>query len=408
MTHRTCMFTGLAVLLAGCNVASEAGGRGDGKSPPAQETAAPQPPPRGPAEPVHGQLYVRLSAAALSPDGTRALTGYAKDHHGKSDPPDSEEARAVKLWNLERDGELLRCLGAHDDDVCMVGFLPDSKRAVSAGGKQLKGWDLETGKELWTVEAYTFGVHLAALSPDGKSLLTYGTDVVSEKPWKDQTQLRLWRTSDGKPLREFRDYCDRRITGLRFSLVGEFAFLQLDNLARDDIYLQILDVSTGETKRSFKKSERIFYPCAISPDGLLAASDRWDMAENKPRLVLWEVPNGKEVRTFGERKGGRNEAQAQASWAAFMPNGKELLSCDDDGVIRLWDVGKGEVVRSIALEEPVGKLFGLSADGKKMLTAYGEGHLGDRRRTTLVLWDPSQLSVLDTFKLDKPDFDKPE
>ena len=327
MTHRTYMFTGFAVLLAGCNFSSEPAGRGDRESPPAQQTVPPstQPPPPG-------QLYVRLSAAALSPDGTQALTGYDRGGHlGKTDPPDSEETRAVKLWSLKGDGELLRSLGAHDDDVCMVGFLPDGKRAVSAGGKQIKGWDLETGKETWSVDAYTIGVQLAAVSPDGKYVLTAGADAADRA---DQAVFRtkLWDAVRGKLVRGYEDYDGRRVQRLYVSPDSKLAFIQLvhmSDMPAPPAPFYILDVETGKT--TYKEKDGKLFPAAVSPDSRLAVSDRWNVDRKvKPRLVLWDIEDGKEIRTFQERRGGAKKPTPKPTGPRSCPMAKK--SCPVTGM----------------------------------------------------------------------------
>jgi len=53
-----------------------------------------------------------------------------------------------------------------------VAATADGKRAVSAVGDALKVWDLETERELFTLEGHTWGISAVALSPDGKRAIS--------------------------------------------------------------------------------------------------------------------------------------------------------------------------------------------------------------------------------------------
>ena len=68
------------------------------------------------------------------------------------------------------------------------------------------------------------------------------------------------------------------------------------------------------------------------------------------------------------------------SWvyrATFSPDGKTIVSCSDDGTIRLWDVGSGN--GRVLYEDPVEMVYSVafSSDGKSLLVAGGKaGKMG--------------------------------
>jgi WD40 repeat protein len=69
-------------------------------------------------------------------------------------------------------------------------------------------------------------------------------------------------------------------------------------------------------------------------------------------------------------------------FVAFLPNGKQVLSAGDDGLVRLWDVATGKEVRRFGSSHPVPPLslaVALSADGKTVATCDGDDgvHLWD-------------------------------
>ena len=80
------------------------------------------PHPPGPLRPVTG--------VALSGDGRRTVSA-SGDH-------------TLKVWDVET-GRELRTLQGHPDDVNGVALSGDGRRAVSASADTLKVWDVETG-----------------------------------------------------------------------------------------------------------------------------------------------------------------------------------------------------------------------------------------------------------------------
>src|SRR5437660_4397835 len=74
-----------------------------------------------------------------------------------------------------------------------VSVSADGKRVLTNDGKTLRLWDAYTGKCLRVFEGHTDGVIGAALSPDGKRVLSGGGD--------DKT-VRLWDADTGKELRK--------------------------------------------------------------------------------------------------------------------------------------------------------------------------------------------------------------
>ena len=78
---------------------------------------------------------------AVTPDGRRAVS--------------ASDDKTLKVWDLES-GRELRTLDGHSADVTGVAVTPDGRRAVSASwDKTLKVWDLESGRELRTLEGHS-------------------------------------------------------------------------------------------------------------------------------------------------------------------------------------------------------------------------------------------------------------
>jgi WD40 repeat protein len=131
---------------------------------------------------------VQVKAAALSADGKLALLGYQHDnrHLGVD----------LTLWDVAT-GKKLRAMHGHAGDVRFVAFLPDGKRALSAGGDGIvKLHDLGSGRLLQSIRANPGGRGVwPALSPDGKLVLTLG----------DESILNLWGVDSGDLVRTFKE-----------------------------------------------------------------------------------------------------------------------------------------------------------------------------------------------------------
>jgi WD40 repeat protein len=140
--------------------------------------------------------------ADYSADGKRILSG----HFG----PKSEFL--VRLWDVEAGKEINQFKG-HKQDVSAVFFLPDGKSALSAAmDGAVIVWNLDNGKETRRT-THTGGIYGAALSGNGKRLLTAG--------FGDQT-VRLWDVENGKELKSFSNHGAAAL-GVAFSKDGQYA-----------------------------------------------------------------------------------------------------------------------------------------------------------------------------------------
>jgi WD40 repeat protein len=119
----------------------------------------------------------------------------------------------------------------------------------------------------------------------------------------------------------------------------------------------------GEVRRIQGHKE---YGVALSPNGRYALSSS---ADNNT-IQLWDLQTGIEIRSF---KGGYPGA---IHTVAFLPNGREFLSCGHDGM-RHWQVETGTQLHRADL----GCLYdvAVSPDGRLALGAHHD--------KTLYLWD---------------------
>ncbi len=113
-----------------------------------------------------------VSAAAFSADGKIPATATSKN---------------IKLWEVAT-GKELATLNGHTDLVWSLAFSPDGKTLASGSwDNTIKLWDVASGKERSTLKGHTDEVWCVAYSPDGKLLVTGS---------KDKT-IRLWDLATG-------------------------------------------------------------------------------------------------------------------------------------------------------------------------------------------------------------------
>src|SRR5262245_29890382 len=116
---------------------------------------------------------------------------------------------------------------------------------------------------------------LVAYLPDGKRLLTGGTDA------------RVWDVAEGRLLRRL-----AVPTGIRaFAVIGPGG-RGLVTLGYDDV-IRLWDLDTGKERSQFKQPGADPYRLAGSPDGKLFAVGNWDL-----EVTLYAAATGERLHTF--------------------------------------------------------------------------------------------------------------
>jgi WD40 repeat protein len=105
----------------------------------------------------------------------------------------SSRDKTLKIWDIQTGRELFTLTG-HNEAICSCGFSPDGLHIVSASmDKTLKLWDVHTGQPQYTLSGHEGWVLACAFSPDGKRVLSGSADGV----------LKLWDTATGKEMCEY-------------------------------------------------------------------------------------------------------------------------------------------------------------------------------------------------------------
>jgi WD40 repeat protein len=249
----------------------------------------------------------------------------------------------------------------HGTRVTSVAFTNDGKELLTTCGDGLfHVWDAVSGKELRRFgdeHRADQGVETIsrrrpyvdprslpiAVTDDGKLLAAATSDA----------KISLWDVAAGKELRSF-PHEQQALCGLSFTPKGK----NLITRGVVDRTFKVWDPSTGKMIRSFDensndelnfKQKGGFFngnslPMAVSPDGKYLAYCGMVFGKNgwNSGLYIWDLNDGKPVKTVEEGAGGG--FQQQAGFLTFSPDSKSVAYSRFDGTNQIVEANSGKVV----------------------------------------------------------------
>jgi WD40 repeat protein len=282
-----------------------------------------------------------VTATAFLPDGRRAISAGADG--------------TLRVWDLATERELSRLQGNTRQPVQALAVSADGRRAVSAGADHLlRLWDLDAARGKDPVTAATAAVGLGAL-PCGQGALLAAGPLLPEGVGE---------------LRGFEGH-DDAVTGVALSADGrQVVSASADGTAR------VWDIETCEQRVVFRGHRGPVRCVALSSDGQLAVSGGPD------GFRVWDPASGQEYRAAAESQGSIRSL-------ALAADGRRLLTGGEDGTVRLSDIGTGRELRRLTGHAGPVAGVALSADGRFALSGGEDG--------TVRLWDPATGEALHAF-----------
>jgi WD40 repeat protein len=312
------------------------------------------------------------TAAAFSPDGKWLLTELTKDNHGP-DVPLPAAWKRVTLWEVAT-GKVVKTFPAdyRGENPYLLAFLPDGKRAISAGWGYWRLFEVPGGKVIRDVKVENKHFFPLDLSRDGKRLLSCGAGGRGKG-------LSLWDVESGEVVRNF--FTAYPIIGGRLSPDGNKALI---GSIPAGLELDTLHVWDFEGGREILKPKG---GAAFTPDskGFVAIEGGW--------LILWDTKAGKVVRKIDDVWSER--------WldVVFTPDGKSLLAVADRHIKRI-DLNGDKVVWSAELvkaaplyAQHVPNTVAFSPDRTVAFVACGEQR-DPNDRMDFALWDTARGKLL--------------
>lgn len=298
----------------------------------------------------------------------------------------------IRLWQVDT-GKLMKTFNGHTDTVDTLSFSPDSSTLVSISSKDnsIYFWDVPSGArkkvlaekglitEQFDVTEKLAKTHFTA---DDSMLVTVSIN----------NKIRLWDTTTGTLKQSFNSE-DKNIKPEDNFRKRDYILISLDNQTManlDSGTVQLWDVVTGKRKGKIETS-RIVHAWSFSPDsktivtGLIGGEIRfWDVATGKLKktiknqnikyylfdssedfplsmnsqkvayadiegsLHLWDVTT-KRQHTLTHKNSDTDHIHDNRKM--FSSDGKILVSwkanrsANSEGILRIWDVKTGKLLR---------------------------------------------------------------
>jgi WD40 repeat protein/class 3 adenylate cyclase len=287
----------------------------------------------------------------------------------------------VIIWDLSGNRRLVRSFpGVIGGQPPSFSVSPDGTvLAVSRDDGSVDLWNTTTlsriGELPGSLRSPVFGAG-DAFSPDGRTLAAAGQqDAVVL--WDVQTMAPIGAPLSQKDARQV-DFSPDGRTLATASASGEVI---------------LWDVKTGDSRARLAVSgseEGVLSDMDFSPDGRVLATALFRGSDDKTEVVLWDIGEGKEVRSWV--LGGRGVSQID-----FSPDGRTLAAAgDEDAGVTFWNVDAGmQEGPPLAGQAPPGipevpafTSIDFSPDGTRLVAADYSGAVS--------LWDAASRMLIGT------------
>ena len=267
----------------------------------------------------------------------------------------------IQIWNAS-DGKIIRHLNPENKLTCKVFFTSDFDRIISVSRKNIINlWDIVEGNVL-----STFGVN-TVLIPNDKNIVVmyennleidcsgYESEMSSASLSPDGCQLvlgsfdgilRFLDIARGKVLQSLEAHTGR-IRTIAFSFDGQ----QVAS-GGDDGIIKILNVSNGTIFRILEGGFGPVWSIAFSPNGRQLACGfdklkKYGFDERNRNIRAWSIDDGKLLWdvTIGHF--------SMVTCIAFSPDNQQLVSCDNNRVIKLWSAINGALIDEVSVNSSI-------------------------------------------------------
>jgi WD40 repeat protein len=256
-----------------------------------------------------------FTAAVFAPDGKTLYTGGYDD--------------GVIAWDPTTGAERYRvCKGRYHTSPLAVSL--NGRLMAAADGAMIRLIDLKSGQDLFPDVGHQMGVNEVAFTPDGRTVLT-----------SEAKRIILWDRATGRELHKLTTE-QRWFSAVHLLDAGKTL---LSSESSSDKGPAILRLGNLETR---KETARFDLPGKPGPIASLLAvtrdSKKAAVRDQESTVFVMNLDTGKTEKRLNIESG------PNSFWtygAAFIPDGRSVVTWANDNVVRCWDVATGRVLRRI-------------------------------------------------------------
>jgi WD40 repeat protein/tRNA A-37 threonylcarbamoyl transferase component Bud32 len=255
----------------------------------------------------------------------------------------------ISIRELATD-RLLCTLKGHTAAVHTLQFAPDDSWVFTGSEDQsVRVWEVATGRQVAHFKPYDAGLFSAAISPNGKFVVTA----------KDRGRnVDLWEAATGRRIANLPGH-EKGIQGSRFTDSGD-RLVTVEGFPANNLHLW--DTVTGQRiGKVMTGHENMITQLAFDPKGERLVSSAMDQT-----VRLWDVRKGEKIRILSGHNG-------RVAFTRFSPDGSRLLSASQDNTVRLWDATSGEPLAVMTGHTAPVAAANFSADGSRIFSASQDG-----------------------------------
>lgn len=286
--------------------------------------------------------------------------------------------QALQKYNPWLLFECLQTVSGHTDRVNTVAISPNGQTFVSGGGVEfvnengevVKLWDLKTGHLLKTLVGHLSYIQSVVFNPDGQSVFTSCCETI--KLWNLQTGTQ-------EDILTFATYANEVESSVRIRLfpmsggIDSFAISPDGHLLACRITYQrmilVCDLQTRQQLHTLQRPDHGHHShcLAITPNKQILVD-----ANDSNRIDIWNLEKGELMRTL--------KAHSQpVRFIAISPDGETLVSGDNNSIIKVWSLPTGEEKFTINAQSGSILCVAISPDRQNLISSCGDG--------TIKVWD---------------------
>ncbi len=275
-------------------------------------------------EPWYKENISRPTALGFSPDGNIFAIGNIDS--------------SIQLWNLAT-SELITTFTGHISNVNRLAFSPDGNTLASGSSDgTVRFWNIRTKVPRKTrITGHEWIKSASFMKSNSKlaSASSYGIVTVWDLETFQKTTNKTKKTLEMP--RHWKSNVKLVLSpdGTKLSTNGLEVHSRNSDL--DNSVLRIIDVNTGRELESFPTdNERVF-----SPDGNTIAGFRGN------KIYILNLQTGeKQIINTSDHDEESEDNKPSIRTVAFSPDGKKIVSGNEDGQVQMWNVETGDELNS--------------------------------------------------------------